>query len=119
MDMRSALHPPIEPFDSGMLPLDDIHTMYWETSGRPDGVPVLFLHGGPGGGSSPEHRQFFDPTFFRAVLFDQRGAGASTPVGETTNNTTQQLIADIERLRKRPIADPHLRLSRSAVPARV
>jgi proline iminopeptidase len=81
MDMRAALHPPIEPFDSGMLPLDDIHTMYWETSGKPDGVPVLFLHGGP-------------------VLFDQRGAGASTPVGETSGNTTQQLVADIERLRE-------------------
>jgi proline iminopeptidase len=100
MDARSALHPPIEPFDSGMLPLDDVHTMYWEASGNPDGVPVLFLHGGPGGGSSPEHRRFFDPTFFRAVLFDQRGAGASTPVGETSGNTTQQLIEDIERLRE-------------------
>jgi proline iminopeptidase len=100
MDTRSALHPPIEPFDSGMLPLDDVHTMYWETSGNPDGVPVLLLHGGPGGGSSPEHRRFFDPAFFRAVLFDQRGAGASTPVGETSGNTTQQLIEDIERLRE-------------------
>jgi len=100
MDSRSALHPPIEPFDSGMLALDDVHTMYWETSGNPDGVPVLFLHGGPGGGSSPEHRRFFDPTFFRAVLFDQRGAGVSTPVGEASGNTTQQLIEDIERLRE-------------------
>jgi proline iminopeptidase len=100
MDTRSALHPPIEPFDSGMLPLDDVHTMYWEASGKPDGVPVLFLHGGPGGGSSPEHRRFFDPTYFRAVLFDQRGAGASTPVGEASGNTTQQLIDDIERLRE-------------------
>ena len=100
MDMRSALHPPIEPHDSGMLALDDVHTMYWESSGRPDGLPVLFLHGGPGGGTSPEHRRFFDPTFFRAVLFDQRGAGASTPVGEASANTTQQLIADIERLRE-------------------
>jgi proline iminopeptidase len=100
MDTRSVLHPQIEPHDSGMLPLDDVHTMYWEITGRPDGVPVLFLHGGPGGGSSPEHRRFFDPEFFRAVLFDQRGAGASTPVGETTGNTTQQLIADIERLRE-------------------
>ncbi len=100
MDARGALHPLIEPLDSGMLPLDDVHTMYWETSGRPDGVPVLFLHGGPGGGSSPEHRRFFDPTFFRAVLFDQRGAGASTPLGETAGNTTQQLVADIERLRE-------------------
>jgi proline iminopeptidase len=100
MDTRSGLHPPNEPYDSGMLPLDDVHTMYWETSGRPDGVPVLFLHGGPGGGSSPEHRRFFDPTFFRAVLFDQRGAGCSTPVGETRGNTTRQLVADIERLRE-------------------
>ncbi|MGB2815903.1 MAG: prolyl aminopeptidase [Burkholderiaceae bacterium] len=100
MDTRSVLHPQIEPHDSGMLPLDDVHTMYWEITGRPDGVPVLFLHGGPGGGSSPEHRRFFDPEFFRAVLFDQRGAGASTPVGETSGNTTQQLIADIERLRE-------------------
>lgn len=99
MDTRSVLHPQIEPHDSGMLPLDDVHTMYWEVTGKPDGVPVLFLHGGPGGGSSPEHRRFFDPEFFRAVLFDQRGAGASTPVGETSGNTTQQLIADIERLR--------------------
>jgi proline iminopeptidase len=99
MDMRTALHPPIEPYDSGMLPLDDVHTMYWEASGNPHGVPVLFLHGGPGGGSSPEHRRFFDPSFFRAVLFDQRGAGASTPVGEVVGNTTQQLVADIERLR--------------------
>jgi proline iminopeptidase len=100
MDTRSVLHPPIEPYDSGMLPLDDVHTMYWEVSGRPDGVPVLFLHGGPGGGSSPEHRRFFDPAFFRAVLFDQRGAGCSTPVGDTTANTTPQLIDDIERLRE-------------------
>jgi proline iminopeptidase len=100
METRRDLHPPIEPHDSGMLRLDDIHTMYWEISGNPAGVPVLFLHGGPGGGSSPEHRRFFDPEFFRAVLFDQRGAGASTPLGEAAANTTQQLIADIEHLRE-------------------
>jgi len=100
MDTRVSLHPPIEPYDSGMLALDDVHTMYWETCGNPAGVPVLFLHGGPGGGCSPEHRRFFDPEFFRIVLFDQRGAGTSTPVGEATGNTTQQLIADIELLRK-------------------
>lgn len=100
MDTRVSLHPPIEPYDSGMLALDDVHTMYWEVCGNPAGVPVLFLHGGPGGGCSPEHRRFFDPEFFRIVLFDQRGAGTSTPVGEATSNTTQQLIADIELLRK-------------------
>jgi proline iminopeptidase len=100
MDTPRVLHPPIEPYDSGMLALDDVHTMYWETSGRHDGVPVLFLHGGPGGGSSPEHRRFFDPGFFRAVLFDQRGAGASTPLGDVTRNTTQQLLEDIEHLRE-------------------
>ena len=83
-----------------MLALDDIHTMYWESVGNPAGVPVLFLHGGPGGGCSPEHRRFFDPDFFRVVLFDQRGAGASTPLGEVQSNTTQQLIADIELLRE-------------------
>jgi proline iminopeptidase len=100
MDARAQLYPPIEPFDSGMLPLDDIHTMYWEASGNPSGVGVLFLHGGPGGGCSPEHRRFFDPEVFRIVLYDQRGAGASTPIGEATANTTQLLIADIELLRE-------------------
>jgi proline iminopeptidase len=99
MDTRAILHSPIEPYDQGMLVLDDLHTMYWETSGNPTGVPVLFVHGGPGGGCSPEHRRFFDPDFFRIVLFDQRGAGASTPVGEALSNNTAQLIADIEKLR--------------------
>jgi proline iminopeptidase len=99
MDTRAALYPTIEPHDSGMLALDAVHTMYWESVGRPDGVPVLFLHGGPGGGCSPEHRRFFDPEFFRVVLFDQRGAGASTPLGEVEDNSTQRLIADIELLR--------------------
>lgn len=97
---RSSLYPPIEPHDSGMLPLDDLHAMYWEVSGNPRGVPVLFLHGGPGGGCSPEHRRFFDPAFFRIVLFDQRGAGNSTPLGETRANTLSHLLADIETLRE-------------------
>jgi proline iminopeptidase len=104
MDNRTAaradLYPAIEPFDSGMLPLDDMHTMYWEVSGNPHGVPVVFMHGGPGGGCSPEHRRFFDPGFFRIVLFDQRGAGNSTPLGEVTNNTTVHLVRDIEHLRE-------------------
>lgn len=93
------LFPPIEPYRSGHLAVDDLHTLYWEECGNPQGVPVLFLHGGPGSGSSPRHRQFFDPAFYRIVLFDQRGAGRSTPLGETRQNTTQLLIDDIERLR--------------------
>jgi proline iminopeptidase len=97
--LRTELYPAIEPYDSGMLPLDEIHTMYWETCGNPRGVPVLFLHGGPGGGCSSEHRRFFDPAFFRIVLFDQRGAGNSTPHGEVAANTTAHLLRDIERLR--------------------
>lgn len=99
MDARAVLYPPIEPYDSGMLSLDDVHTMYWETSGNPLGIPVLFLHGGPGGGASAEHRRFFDPEVFRIVLYDQRGAGVSTPIGEVRDNTTPQLVRDIERLR--------------------
>ncbi len=100
MDARADLYAPIEPYDSGMLALDEVHTMYWETSGNPNGVPVVFLHGGPGGGCAPEHRRFFDPEYFRIVLFDQRGAGASTPFADTTNNTTAHLVADLERLRE-------------------
>jgi proline iminopeptidase len=99
MDMRADLYPPLEPYDSGMLALDDVHTMFWEACGNPHGIPVLFLHGGPGGGCSPEHRRFFDPDVFRVVLFDQRGAGNSTPLGDVTNNTTQHLVRDIELLR--------------------
>ena len=95
-----SLFPPIEPHRSGRLPVDAIHTLYWEECGNPQGLPVLFLHGGPGAGLSPRHRQFFDPTHYRIVLFDQRGAGQSTPLGETRNNTTQLLIEDIEQLRR-------------------
>ena len=73
--------------------------MYWEVSGNPNGRPIVFLHGGPGAGAGPDHRRFFDPRHYRIVVFDQRGAGRSTPLGELTDNTTQHLIADIERLR--------------------
>lgn len=100
MDMRADLYPALEPFDQGMLALDDVHTMYWEVCGNPLGLPVLFLHGGPGGGCSVEHRRFFDPETFRIVLFDQRGAGNSTPLGEAHANTTRHLVRDIERLRE-------------------
>ncbi len=96
-----GLFPAIEPFDSGHMALDDLHTMYWEQSGRPDGLPVLFVHGGPGAGTSPNHRRQFDAEAYRIVLFDQRGAGRSTPLGETRRNTTALLIEDMERLRER------------------
>lgn len=97
--MPESLFPPIEPYRHGMLAVDELHTLYWEECGNPDGEPVLFLHGGPGGGLSPRHRRFFDPAHYRIVLFDQRGAGKSTPLGEVRNNTTPQLIDDIERIR--------------------
>ncbi|MDP3654822.1 MAG: prolyl aminopeptidase [Rhodoferax sp.] len=93
------MYPPIEPHRTGMLPVDDLHTLYWEECGNPQGMPVLFLHGGPGSGLSPKHRQFFDPRHYRIVLFDQRGAGQSTPLGEVRHNTTPLLIQDIEQLR--------------------
>ena len=74
---RTELYPEIEPYSAGTLKLDGVHTMYWEQSGNPEGVPVLFLHGGPGAGSAPVHRRFFDPQFYRIVVFDQRGCGRS------------------------------------------
>ncbi|WP_366554655.1 prolyl aminopeptidase [Aquibaculum sediminis] len=93
------LFPPIEPYETGRLRVDDLHELYWEQSGNPDDKPVLFLHGGPGAGASADHRRFFDPAHYRIVIFDQRGAGRSTPLGELHENTTDHLIADIERLR--------------------
>ena len=82
-----------------MLTTGGIHRIYWEASGNPDGIPVLFVHGGPGSGTSPKQRQFFDPARYRIILFDQRGCGRSTPHGELTDNTTPHLIADMEALR--------------------
>ena len=96
----SGIFPPVKPFRSGRLQVDNLHTLYWEESGNPHGVPVLFLHGGPGAGTAPSHRQFFDPTHYHIVLFDQRGSGKSTPLGEARQNSTQLLIEDIERLRE-------------------
>ncbi len=93
------LYPQIEPLETGTLALGEPHLMYWEVCGNPAGWPALFLHGGPGAGLSPDHRRFFDPAHYRIVLFDQRGSGRSTPLGELRDNTTQHLIADIERLR--------------------
>ncbi len=97
---RSALYPELEPYSTGMLPLDGLHRMYWEESGNPRGVPAVFLHGGPGAGSAPAHRRFFDPAHYRIVIYDQRGAGRSTPLGELSDNTTPHLVADIEKLRE-------------------
>lgn len=97
--IRSELYPELEPFETGMLELDGLHRMYWEQSGNPAGYPVVFLHGGPGAGSAATHRRFFDPAHYRIVIFDQRGAGRSTPLGELRDNTTPHLVADIERLR--------------------
>ncbi|HYQ99272.1 MAG TPA: prolyl aminopeptidase [Casimicrobiaceae bacterium] len=102
----AVLFPEIDPHLTGRLAVDTLHTLYWETCGRADGVPVVFLHGGPGGGCLPHHRRYFDPSFWRIVLVDQRGAGRSTPVAEIEGNTTQALVADLERVRA------HLRIER-------
>jgi proline iminopeptidase len=91
--------PQIEPYERGALAVSDIHTLYWEQVGNPEGVPVLFLHGGPGAGSTAADRRFFDPSHFRVILFDQRGCGRSAPLGDLTDNTIDHLVADIEALR--------------------
>jgi proline iminopeptidase len=103
---RTELYPEIEPFAAGRLAVDGLHTLYFEESGNRDGVAVVVLHGGPGAGSSPSHRRFFDPAFYRIIVFDQRGAGRSTPHGELCHNTTQHLVGDLEALRN------HLRIER-------
>lgn len=94
------LYPKIEPYDRGMLDVGDGHQLYYEQSGNPAGVPVVFLHGGPGAGSNPAHRRFFDPEFYRIVVFDQRGAGRSRPFVSLECNTTDHLVGDIEHLRQ-------------------
>lgn len=94
-----TLYPPILPYDSGFLDVGDDHRMYFEQSGNPNGAPIVFLHGGPGSGSSPWQRQLFDPDKYRIILFDQRGSGQSTPHAGLDHNTTPHLIADMEALR--------------------
>lgn len=93
------MYPPINANRTGMLPVSALHTIYWEESGNPHGIPVCFVHGGPGGGTEPTHRCFFDPAKYRIILFDQRGCGRSTPHAELRENTTWDLVADMERLR--------------------
>ena len=93
------LYPPIEPYRSGRLRVSDVHELSVEESGTPDGTPVVFVHGGPGAGTSPDQRRFFDPAAYRIVLFDQRGCGRSLPHASLEQNTTWDLVADMERLR--------------------
>jgi proline iminopeptidase len=100
MAENSFLYPPIEPQAQGWLDTPSVHRIYWETSGNPAGIPVVFIHGGPGSGTSPLQRRFFDPARYRIVLFDQRGSGQSTPHGELNGNTTPDLIDDMEKLRE-------------------
>ncbi len=97
---RKDLFPEIEPYAQGYLAVDAPHELYWEESGNPDGMPVLFLHGGPGAGAMPAHRRFSDPQHYRIVIFDQRGAGRSRPAVDLTDNTTPNLVDDIEVLRR-------------------
>ena len=95
----SPLYPPIEAYRSGMLAVDDMHSLYWEEAGNPNGMPIVFLHGGPGGAGGPAVRRFHDPGHYRIIVFHQRGSGQSTPLGEIRKNTTVHLIADMEALR--------------------
>ncbi len=92
-------YPPIEPYKTGHLDVGDGHQLYFEESGNPEGTPVVFLHGGPGSGTYGHHRSFFNPKLYRIILFDQRGCGKSTPHAEIKNNTTWDLVSDIEKLR--------------------
>lgn len=94
------LYPLIEPYNEGYLKVSELHTIHYEESGNPQGKPVVVLHGGPGGGAAPLYRQYFNPEKWRIVMFDQRGCGKSTPYAELRENTTWDLVADIEQLRK-------------------
>ena len=94
-----TLYPEIEPFETGFLQVSELHKIYYERCGNPHGTPVVFLQGGPGGGIQPDYRRYFDPQAYQIVLFDQRGAGKSTPAYELRENTTWDLVADIEKLR--------------------
>lgn len=98
--MLRDFYPPIEPRQTLRLKVDEIHELYVEEVGNPKGQPVVFLHGGPGGGISPDHRRYFDPEHYRIILFDQRGAGESTPSASLEKNTTWDLVADIEKVRE-------------------
>lgn len=93
-------YPEIEPYETGRLKVSEIHELYYEQVGNPRGKPVVFLHGGPGGGIHPDHRRFFDPNHYRIILFDQRGSGKSTPIAELRENDTWNLVKDTEAIRQ-------------------
>lgn len=99
MQLDDILYPAIEPYHTQMLKVSDLHSIYVEESGNPNGKPVLFVHGGPGGGTHPNHRRFFNPSAYRIILVDQRGCGKSSPHAETQENTTQDLVTDFEKIR--------------------
>jgi proline iminopeptidase len=107
MKDRVNLYPEIQPYDSGFMDVDE-HQVYYEQCGNPDGKPAVFLHGGPGGGGSEKVRRFFDPDIYRIVIFDQRGCGRSKPHGCLTNNTTWDLVSDIESLKNKLSIDKWL-----------
>jgi proline iminopeptidase len=96
-----TLYDEIEPYERGALQVSPVHTLYYEQSGAPDGIPAVFVHGGPGAGTIPDHRRYFDPGSYRIVVFDQRGAGKSTPHASLDENTTWHLVEDLEKLRER------------------
>ncbi|NWG72266.1 MAG: prolyl aminopeptidase [Parvularculaceae bacterium] len=100
MSDRLDLFAPIDPYESGILKVSDLHEIYFEVSGNPRGKPAIVCHGGPGGGSTPSMRRYFDPTLYRIVVFDQRGCGKSTPRAELRENTTWHLVEDMEKLRR-------------------
>ena len=97
--MNNILYPSIKPYRTGFLTVNVLHRIYWECSGNPKGIPVLILHGGPGGASQPLYRRFFNPNKYNIIQFDQRGCGKSTPNAEISQNTTLDLVEDIEKLR--------------------
>jgi proline iminopeptidase len=103
------MYPEIEAYSTGFLKVSDLHNMYYEESGNPEGKPVVFLHGGPGGGVAPHFRRYFDPKKWRIILFDQRGCGKSTPFAELKDNTTWDLVSDTEKLRE------HLKIEKWSV----
>jgi proline iminopeptidase len=100
IDIMAPVYPKFDTNKSGHLDVSSVHSIYWEEAGSPSGVPIIYLHGGPGGGIEDSDRQYFDPAHYRSILFDQRGSGRSTPHASLEENTTWHLVADIEKLRE-------------------